>query len=119
MSRLIRTLAAGALLSTLAACYVESSHLAPRPVPGPTPHDISMERLHQVDGRIENLGHRIDTHVSQGIYPPPQGAALHHHLDEIRGEAHNMAEQHGGGLSPDEQRVLNEELDTAAHAVER
>ncbi|WP_322010884.1 hypothetical protein [Paraburkholderia sp. J12] len=114
MSRIARTLAASALVSTLAACVVNQP---PPPPPGPTPHQIAVERLHQVDGRIDNLSHRIDVHVNQGYYPPPQGGALHHRLDEIRGEAHNMAAQHGGGLSGDEQRVLNQELDQAAHAI--
>jgi hypothetical protein len=114
MSRIARALAASALVSTLAACVVNQP---PPPPPGPTPHQIAVERLHQVDGRIDNLGHRIDAHVNQGYYPPPQGNALHHRLDEIRGEAHNMASQHGGGISPEEQRVLNQELDQAAHAI--
>jgi hypothetical protein len=35
----------------------------------------------------------------------------------IRREAHDMAAQHGGGLTADEQRVLNQELDNAAHAI--
>jgi hypothetical protein len=114
MSRIARALAASALISTLAACVVNQP---PPPPPGPTPHQLAVERLHQVDGRIDNLGHRIDAHVNQGYYPPPQGNALHHRLDEIRGEAHDMASQHGGGLSPDEARVLNQELDQAAHAI--
>jgi hypothetical protein len=42
---------------------------------------------------------------------------LHHRLDVIRQEAHDMAAQHGGGLSAEEQRVLNQELDNAAHAI--
>ena len=37
--------------------------------------------------------------------------------DVIRQEAHDKAAQHGGGLSSDEQRVLNQELDNAAHAI--
>jgi hypothetical protein len=114
MSRIARALAASALVSTLAACVVNQP---PPPPPGPNPHQIAVERLHQVDGRIDNLSHRIDVHVNQGYYPPPQGGALHHRLDEIRGEAHDMAAQHGGGLSGDEQRVLNQELDQAAHAI--
>jgi len=36
----------------------------------------------------------------------------------IRDDAHDMAPQHGGGLTPGEQRVLNEELDTAARAID-
>lgn len=113
MSRFPRMLAAGALLSMFAACTV-----TPPARPARTQHEIAAQRLHQVDGRADNLGRRIDTHVSEGRYPPPQGEALHHRLDVIRGEARDMAAKHGGGLTPDEQRVLNEELDTAAHAIE-
>jgi hypothetical protein len=113
MSHFSRLFAAGALVSVLAACTV-----TPPEHPGPTPHEIAAQRLHQVDGRIDNLARRIDTHVSEGHYPPPQGDALHHRLDVIHGEAHDMASKHGGGLTPDEQRVLNQELDTAAHAIE-
>jgi hypothetical protein len=111
----LRLVAAGALVSTLAACVVNEP-APPRPA-GPNPHEAAVDRLHQVDGRIDNLSHRIDAHVNQGYYPPPQGSALHHRLDTIRGEAHDMAAQHGGGISPDEQRVLNQELDTAARAI--
>lgn len=111
----LRLVAAGALVSTLAACVVNQP-APPRPA-GPNPHEVAVDRLHQVDGRIDNLSHRIDVHVNQGYYPPPQGGALHHRLDTIRGEAHDMAAQHGGGLSADEQHVLNQELDTAARAI--
>ncbi|CAG9194593.1 conserved exported hypothetical protein [Paraburkholderia tropica] len=113
-NRAIRLVCATALVSTLAACVVNQQ---PAPHSGPNPHEAAVDRLHQIDGRIDNLGHRIDARVSQGYYPPPQGAALHHRLDTIRAEAHDMATQHGGGISGDEQHVLNQELDTAARAI--
>jgi hypothetical protein len=114
MPRTICAIAACALLSSLAACVVAPQ---PAPAPRPSPQQIADQRLHQVDGRIDNLGRRIDNHVNQGYYPPPQGDALHHRLEVIRQEAHDMAAQHGGGLTADEQRVLNQELDNAAHAI--
>jgi hypothetical protein len=126
MSRIARALAASVLASTLAACVVtrpipQPQHLPPppppRPAAGPSPREIAADRLHQVDDRIDELGRRIDMRVSQGYYPPPQGGELHHRLDEIRNEAHDMAAQHGGGISPDEEHVLNQELDTAARAI--
>jgi len=113
MTHLPRLLAAGALLSLLAACAAPHHER-----PSPAPREIFAQRLHQVDGRIDDLGHRIDTHVSEGHYPPPQGDALHHRLEVIHEEAHDMAAKHGGGLTPGEQRILNEELDTAARAIE-
>jgi hypothetical protein len=114
MPRTLRAIAACVLLSSLAACVVTPQ---PAPAPRPSPQQIADQRLHQVDGRIDNLGRRIDKRVNQGDYPPPQGAALHHRLDVIRQEAHDMAGQHGGGLTADEQRLLNQELDNAAHAI--
>jgi len=114
MPRTIRALAACALLCSLAACA-----LAPEPEPAPRPssQQIADKRLRQADGRIDNLSRRIDRRVNLGYYPPPQGGELHHRLEVIRREAHDMAAQHGGGLSADEQRVLNEELDGAARAI--
>jgi hypothetical protein len=110
----IRAITACVLLSSLAACVVTPpAAQAPRP----TQQQIADQRLHQVNGRIDNLAHRTDNRVNQGYYPPAQGAALHHRLEVIRQEAHDMAAQHGGGLSSDEQRVLNQELDNAAHAI--
>jgi hypothetical protein len=103
----IRAITACVLLSSLAACVVTPpAAQAPRP----TQQQIADQRLHQVNGRIDNR-------VSQGYYPPAQGAELRHRLEVIRQEAHDMAAQHGGGLSSDEQRVLNQELDNAAHAI--
>ncbi|MBB5417187.1 hypothetical protein QF000_005511 [Paraburkholderia atlantica] len=114
MSRIIRALVACALLGSVTACVVTPP---PAPHPSPTPKQIADQRLRQVEGRIDNLARRIDTRVNRGYYPPPQGAALHHRLETIRQEAHDMATQHGGGLSSEEQRVLNQELDSAAHAI--
>ena len=76
-----------------------------------------MARFGQVDERIDNLNRRIDERVSQGYYPPATGGALHHRLDVIRQEMGDMASQHDGGLSPGEQRILNQELDGAARAI--
>jgi hypothetical protein len=115
MHPIVRTIAASALLSSLAACVLTPQQSAP--APRPNPQQIADQRLRQVDGRIDNLHRRVDARVNQGYYPPPQGGALHHRLDVIRQEARDMAAQHGGGLSSDEQRLLNQELDNAAHAV--
>lgn len=114
MQRFTRALASLVLVSSLAACVVTPP---PPPQPHPDQHEIAIQRLNQVYGRIDNLSRRIDNRVNQGYYPPPQGGALHHRLDVIRQEAHDMAAQHGGGLSGDEQRVMNQELDGAAHAI--
>ncbi len=118
MKGTIRALACSALIASLGACVVNQP---PRqvvvPVQRPNPHDIARERFSQVNGRIDNLGRRIDSHVNGGYYPPPQGDALHRRLEVIRQETRDMAAQHGGGLSEEEQRVLNHELDGAARAI--
>jgi hypothetical protein len=117
MTRFVRAVAGAALVSSLAACVVQQPQ--PAPPPPPNPHEAALQRFNQVNGRIDNLSRRIDNHVNQGFYPPPQGGALHHRLDVVRQEAHDMAAQHGGGLSGEEQRVLNQELDNAQHAIDQ
>jgi hypothetical protein len=123
MQRLIRALVYCALVSTLAACVVAPRpHRRvppppPPPVVRPNPHEAELARRAEVDERIDNLSRRIDERVNGGYYPPLTGAGLHHRLDVIRQEASDMAAQHGGGLSGDEQRVINQELDNAARAI--
>ncbi|MGN6085402.1 hypothetical protein [Trinickia sp.] len=125
MQRSIRALVYCALISVLAACVVARPphHRAPPPPPPPppvvrpNPHEAELARRAEVDERIDNLSRRIDERVGQGYYPPPTGAGLHHRLDVIRQETSDMAGQHGGGLSSDEQRVINQELDGAARAI--
>lgn len=133
MQRLIRAAVCCALVSSLAACIVQPQQrrpappprpapqvnppVTPQPIPQPSPPPVGYERMQQIQNRIDNLGRRIDSRVNGGYYPPPQGAALHRRLDVIRQESTDMASQHGGGLSGDEQRVLNQELDTAARAI--
>lgn len=120
MQRLIRAAACCALVSTLAACVVAPPpRPAPvaAPAPRPNPMIAAHERMQQIQTRIDRLNHRIDARVNAGYYPPPQGGALHRRLEVIRQESLDMSAQHGGGLSADEQRVLNQELDTAARAI--
>ncbi len=109
-----RTLLGAALAGSLAACVVEPTrqvdvvHEAPA---RPDPHQEAVHRMQQVSTRIDSLWHRVDQRVAQGYYPPPQGGAFHHRLDIIRQESRDMAAQHGGGLSGEEQHTLNNELD--------
>ncbi|HKT65249.1 hypothetical protein [Burkholderia sp. 22313] len=120
MQRLIRAAACCVLVSSLAACVVQPqrpARQAPPPPPRPNPQVVANDRLQEVQGRIDNLHRRVDARVNGGYYPPPYGAQLHHRLDVIRQEANDMSAQHNGGLSGDEQRVLNQELDTAARAI--
>ncbi|CAB3698873.1 hypothetical protein [Trinickia soli] len=131
MQRSIRVLVCCALMSALAACVAPRPphrRVPPppppppvvRPVPNPpnvVPHEADMARYAQVEERIDSLHRRIDERVNQGYYPRPAGGSLHHRLDVIHQELHDMADQHEGGLSADEQRVLNQELDGATRAI--
>lgn len=111
MKSMIRVLACSALVVSLGACVVAT------PTARPNPRELALQRYGQINERLDNLGRRIDWHVNNGYYPPPQGNALHRRLDVLRSEARDMASQHGGGLSGEEQRVLNHELDGAARAI--
>lgn len=117
---LLRTMLGVALAGSLAACVVEPTrqvdvvHEAPA---RPDPHMEAVHRMEQVNARINSLWHRVDQRVNQGYYPPPQGNAFHHRLDVIRQESNDMASQHGGGLSGEEQRTLNGELDGVQSAI--
>ncbi|ACC72172.1 hypothetical protein PPMP20_24995 [Paraburkholderia phymatum] len=119
MQFIVRALGCGALISSLAACVISPSKQIAESHPSANPHEMAVHRLEQVDGRIDDMGRHIDARVNQGHYPPPEGAALHRRLDTIRQESHDMSAQHGGGLTGDEQRVLNQELDTASAAINR
>jgi hypothetical protein len=92
-------------------------HDAAAPRDATTPPDAATLRYGQVNERIDNLNRRIDGRVTAGFYAPADGSALHHRLDVIREEGRDIAAQHGGGLSGDEQGVLNQELDAAARAI--
>lgn len=128
MHRLTRALAYCALVCTLAACVATRPaprhRRAPPPPPPPppvvvrpNPHEAELARRAQADERIDTLNRRIDERVDQGYYPPPTGSGLHHRLDVIRQEISDMGAQHGGGLSADEQRVIYQELDSAARVI--
>ncbi|CAM2156353.1 Lipoprotein [Pararobbsia alpina] len=128
MQRIVFARIAGgaALAFSMAACVVQPPAQRvevvreappPPPPPMPDPHEAAIHRFEQVQGRVGELSHRIDNHVNQGFYPPPVGNDLHHRVDVIWQEARDMASQHGGGLSGEEQRTLNQELDGAAHAI--
>lgn len=123
MQRLIRALAYCALVCTLAACVATRPpprHRRPPPPPAanrPNPHEAELARRAQADERIDTLNRRIDERVNQGYYSTPTGNGLHHRLDVIRQEISDMGAQHGGGLSADEQRVIYQELDSAARVI--
>ena len=116
-----RALIGVALAGSLAACVVQPTRQVDVVQETPARPDPLMEAVHrmdQVNGRINSLWRHVDQRVSQGFYPPPQGEAYHHRLDVVRQEARDMASQHGGGLSGEEQHTLNGELDDLQHAIQ-
>ena len=116
-----RALIGVALAGSLAACVVEPTrqvNVVEETPARPDPHMEAVHRMDQVNGRINALWHHVDQRVNQGFYPPPQGDAFHHRLDVVRQEARDMASQHGGGLSGEEQHTLNGELDGLQRAIQ-
>ena len=116
-----RALIGVALAGSLAACVVEPPrqvNVVQEAPARPDPHMEAVHRMDQVNGRINSLWQHVDQRVSQGFYPPPQGDAFHHRLYVVRQESRDMASQHGGGLSGDEQRTLNGELDGLQRAIQ-
>lgn len=86
---------------------------------GPTPYQVSLQRKAQIEHRIATQHHRIDARVSQGYIDPGYGGALHRRVDAIQRELNDMASQQGGGISGEEQRVLNEQLDGNSRRIGR
>lgn len=123
----LRGLAATALVAALAGSLAGCIVPPPRPAPPPQtrviieqdPHAQAIERRDQIEHRLANESREIDNHVNQGYYPPPHGYDLHRRLNAIAQESHDMEAQHGGGLSPDEQRALNQELDQMHQMIVR
>lgn len=115
MKVIARYTALVACTSLLAACVVTPP---PPAYPAPVdPHIAALHRAEQVQQRIDHESHAIDAHVAQGYYPPPQGYQLHQQLGAIQHEKQDMEARHGGGLSGEEQRTLNQQLDAAARSI--
>jgi len=112
VNKVIQYTVLAACSSLLAACVVTP----PQP-PAPDPHIAALHRAEQIEKRLDHESHSIDAHVAQGYYPPPQGIRLHQRLAAIQQEERDMAAPHGGGLSGEEQRTLNQELDGAAQII--
>jgi len=119
MSILPRLTLCAVLVASMAGCVVAP----PQPtrtvvVHEPAPVD-PRARFDQVQGRLAEEFHRIDVRQSQGYIDPYRADGLRDRLRRIRQEANDMASQHRGGLSGDEQHTLNEELGAAARDIGR
>jgi len=121
MSILPRLTLCAVLVASMAGCVV-APPVQTRTVvvhePAPAPVD-PRARFDEVQGRIAEEFHRIDVRQSQGYIDPYRADGLRVRLRRIRQEANDMASQHRGGLSGDEQHALNDELGAVSHAIGR
>lgn len=111
-----RALLGAALISSLAACVVQPIQPVVREAP-PDPHRIAIHRFEQVSARIDHMHRRIEHNVNVGYYPPPRAGMLHRRLDGIWHEAQNIAGHQAGGLSGEQQRQLNTQLDNLGEEI--
>ena len=113
MSDKFRLTLAAALAIPLFGCVTAS----PPPPLHADPHTVALRRFGEIDHRIVEQSRRIDRNVNHGVYPPPRGGWLHQRVNAIRQEAYDMASLHAGGLTPDEQRALDQELDQTSREI--
>jgi hypothetical protein len=66
-------------------------------------------RRAEVNGRLANQNWRINQEVREGEITRGQANALHAQDRFIRTEERFMARQHGGHITPAEQRALNQQ----------
>ena len=125
MSILPRLTLCAVLAASMAGCVVAPPQQTrtvvvrePAPAPAPAPVD-PRARFDQVQGRLAEEFHRVDGRQSQGYIDPYRGDGLRDRLRRIRQETNDMASQHNGGLSGDEQHALNDELGAVARDINR
>ena len=74
-------------------------------------------RRAEVNHRLENQNRRIHQQVKEGDLTPAQAANLHHEDQQIRQEEHDMASQNGGHITPEEQKVLNQQENAVSQQI--
>jgi len=72
-----------------------------------TPWELAHPRRDQVNDRLANQNRRIDQQVAEGELTRYQAYRLHQEDYAIRQEERLMASEHGGHITPLDQRVLN------------
>lgn len=76
-------------------------------------HDTAWQKQHprreQVNHRLAHQNQRIRNEVKEGEITKSQAAALHKEDRQIRREERAMASQHGGHITKQEQRTLNQQ----------
>jgi len=73
------------------------------------PWNWNHPRRAEVNGRLANQNFRINQEFREGEITRGQARALHAQDRFIRSEERFMASQHGGHITPAEQRALNQQ----------
>ena len=74
-------------------------------------------RRAQVNKRLSNQNKRINKEVREGEITKAQAATLHKKDRQIRKEERAMASQHGGHITKQEQRTLNQEENAVSKQI--
>jgi hypothetical protein len=85
------------------------------------PKDTTWQKNHprreQVNHRLAVQNKRIRTQVKEGDLNHAQAAALHRKDRQIRTEERLMASQHGGGITKQEQKTLNQQQNAVSKQI--
>lgn len=74
-------------------------------------------RRHEVNARLNNQNRRIDQEVKEGDMSKAEAAKLHKEDRQIRREEQNMAAEHGGHITKQEQRKLNQQENAVSNQI--
>jgi len=110
MSKLLRKHLSLALLFTLAAATAVNAFAQ-------TQWQKDHPRRAQVNQRLENQNKRINQEVKEGEITKAQAAKLHKEDRQIRNEERSMASQHGGHITKQEQKTLNQQENAVSKQI--
>ena len=74
-------------------------------------------RRTEVNKRLANQNRRIHNEVKEGDLTKQQAAQLHKEDHQIRRQERQMASQHGGHITKQEQRTLNREENAVSKQI--
>lgn len=79
----------------------------------------SHPRRAEVNARLANENRRINQELREGEISRRQAAQLHQDVRDIRQQERQMAEQHGGHITRQEQRALNHQANQLSRKIGR
>lgn len=82
-----------------------------------TQFDKNHPRRDQVNDRLKHQNKRIHREVREGDMSKAKAAKLHREDHQIRKEEHLMAAQHGGHITKQEQRTLNQQENSVGRQI--